>query len=156
MNSYTLFLALAFCATLIWRTEAEECGRFDELRCGNSCYGDEHTCTCGNKSWTGLNRKQGCCPSSPDSCIKDKKGKKTLFKKRNKNPNFFIPFIFTGNVNCTQGSVIRLGEKCPEIQQCLTSRSFTSKLICGDGHCSEEKWAYQICRGIPNVACTNE
>ena len=89
---------------------------------------------------------------------KIKKVKKTLFKKRNKNPNFFIPFIFTGNVNCTQGSVIRLGEteKCPEIHQCLTVASSTSKLICGDGHCSEEKRADWICRGIPNVACTNE
>ena len=87
---------------------------------------------------------------------KMKKVKKTLFKKRNKNPNFFIPFIFTGNVNCTQGSVMRLGEKCPEIQQCLTSRSYKSKLICKDGNCSEEKYAHEICRGIPNVACTNE
>ena len=82
--------------------------------------------------------------------------KKTLFKKRNKNPNFFIPFIFSGNVDCTQGSVMRLGEQCPEIHQCLTCWSSSSKLICGDGHCSEEKQADQICRGIPNVACTNE
>ena len=95
-------------------------------------------------------------PPVQTAASKIKKVKKTLFKKRNKNPNFFIPFIFTGNVNCTQGSVMRLGEKCPEIHQCLTDDSTSSKLICGDGHCSEEKWAVQICRGIPNVACTNE
>merc|ERR1712062_135552 len=59
----TLFVALAFCATLIWRTEAEECGPDDYIRCGNSCHGDEHTCTCGNESWRGY-KYQGCCPSS--------------------------------------------------------------------------------------------
>ena len=100
--------------------------------------------------------RKGAVPPVQTAASKIKKVKKTLFKKRNKNPNFFIPFIFTGNVNCTQGSVMRIGEKCPAIHQCLTYRSYTSKLICGDGHCSEEKWAYQICRGIPNVACTNE
>ena len=92
-------------------------------------------------------------PPVQTAASKIKKVKKTLFKKRNKNPNFFIPFIFTGNVNCTQGSVMRFGEKCPEIQQCLTDVSYTSKLICGDGHCSKEKYADEICRGIPNVAC---
>ena len=95
-------------------------------------------------------------PPVQTAASKIKKVKKTLFKKRNKNPNFFIPFIFTGNVNCTQGSVMRLGEKCPAIHQCLTERSGTSKLICGDGKCSKKKWAAEICRGIPNVACTNE
>merc|ERR1711860_418317 len=92
-------------------------------------------------------------PPVQTAASKIKKVKKTLFKKRNKNPNFFIPFIFSGNVNCTQGSVIKLGKKCPAIHQCLTLRSSYSKLICGDGHCSEDKSAYQICRGIPNVAC---
>ena len=154
MNNVILLVALAFCATLIWRTEAEECGLDDWNRCGNRCHGDEHTCTCGNQSWTGY--KQLCCPSNPDSCIKYKNGKKTLFKKRNKKFQFFIPCIFTGNVNCTQGSVMRLGEKCPEIQQCMTEYSCTSKLICGDGKESKEKWAKQIWQGIPNVACTNE
>ena len=105
------------------------------------------------KDQTGI---KDAVPPVQTAASKIKKVKKTLFKKRNKNPNFFIPFIFTGNVNCTQGSVMRLGEKCPEIHQCLTEYSYTSKLICGDGHCSEEKAAFQICRGIPNVACTNE
>ena len=95
-------------------------------------------------------------PPVQTAASKIKKVKKTLFKKRNKNPNFFIPFIFSGNVNCTQGSVIRLGEKCPAIHQCLTYSSSFSKLICGDGKCSRKKWADEICRGIPNVACTNE
>ena len=85
MNKFTLFLALAFCATLIWRTEAEECGPGDGYRCGNRCHGYLNTCTCGNESWTGKDIletrdwDQGCCPSSPDSCIKDKKGKKDSF-----------------------------------------------------------------------------
>ena len=92
-------------------------------------------------------------PPVQTAASKIKKVKKTLFKKRNKNPNFFIPFIFTGNVNCTQGSVIQKGEKCPAIHQCLTPWSSSSKLICGDGHCSKEKYADEICRGIPNVAC---
>ena len=92
-------------------------------------------------------------PPVQTAASKIKKVKKTLFKKRNKNPNFFIPFIFTGNVNCTQGSVIRLGEKCSEIQQCLKDYSYYSKVICEDGHCSEKKRVDWICRGIPNVAC---
>ena len=107
-------------------------------------------------TWQDTTEIKDAVPPVQTAASKIQKVKKTLFKKRNKNPNFFIPFIFSGNVNCTQGSVMSIGEKCPEIHQCLTSRSFTSKLICGDGHCSEKKFAYQICRGIPNVACTNE
>ena len=86
MNNFTLFVALAICATLVWRTEAEECGSTDYWRCGNSCHGDQHTCTCGNQSWTGY--KQLCCPSNPDSCLKYKNGKKTLFNKKNKKFHF--------------------------------------------------------------------
>ena len=153
MNSFTLFLTFAFCATLVWRTEAEECGSSDFHRCGNRCHGFNNTCTCGKQSWTWENDDQGCCPSSSDSCIQDRNGRSSLLEKRNKNPNFFIPFIFTGNVNCIQGSVMDIGEKCPAIHQCLTSYGWKSQLLCEDGTCSEKKYTSTICRGITNVVC---
>ena len=88
MNSFTLFLALTIFATLLCRTETEECRFSDTLnyntdwaRCGYRCHGNWNTCTCGKQNWTGGNWDQGCCPSSPDSCIKDNDGK-TLFLKR--------------------------------------------------------------------------
>ena len=81
-----------------------------------------------------------------------------LFLKQDKKVNFFILVTFTGNVVCEQGEVLSLGEKCPVIGQCLTPASFYSRPICEDPKtsetfCSEEKWADQICRGIPNVGC---
>ena len=81
MKIFTIFLAFVVCATLVWITEAEECELDDWLRCGDKCHGDENTCKCGNNSWKGENTRNGCCPSSPDSCIKDKNGK-TIFKTR--------------------------------------------------------------------------
>ena len=163
MNSFTLFLALAFCATLVCRTDTEQCETTDYWRCGYLCHGSENICTCGKQSWTGYKGKQswkgykvsddeGCCPSSSDSCIKDNDGE-TLYEKETKFLIFSFLLFFTGNVNCSNGSVIQLGEKCPKIQQCLTQHSFVPTLICEDETCSKNKNAYEICRGIPNVAC---
>ena len=72
--------------------------------------------------------------------------------------SFFILLIFTGKVDCQQGSVLSLGEECPVLGQCLSSWSSYSRPICKDPktsekYCSKEKRAYQICRGIPNVGC---
>ena len=80
MKIFTIFLAFVVCATLVWITEAEECGPDDRYRCGDKCHGVQNTCKCGNQSWKGRNITHGCCPSSPDSCIKDKYGK-TIFKR---------------------------------------------------------------------------
>ena len=112
MNSFTLFLALAFCATLVCRTETEECKLTDKYRCGYMCHGENNTCTCGNQFWEGKSETHGCCPSSPDSCIKDNDGK-NLYKKGNKYPHFVNSFIFTGNVICTQGTEMQIGEVAP-------------------------------------------
>ena len=159
MNFFTICLALVVCATLVWITEAEECKPDDWYSCGDKCHGKQNTCKCGNQSWTGeeiyVGWNQGCCPSSPDSCIKDKDGK-TIFKSRHKKVHFFILLIFTGNVTCEQGSVLSLGEKCPVLGQCLSSKSYHSRPICEDPktkYCSEEKQADWICRGIPNIGC---
>ena len=157
-NTNTICLALVVCATLVWITEAEECGRYDQFRCGNKCHGKQNTCKCGNQSWKGRNSRKGCCPFSPDSCIKEKDGK-TIFKTRHTKVHFFILLIFTGNVTCQQGSVLSLGkEECPVLGQCLSYLSSESSPICEDPKtsekfCAEEKWAHQICRGIPNVGC---
>ena len=76
--------------------------------------------------------------------------------------SFFILLIFTGNVNCKQGSVLSIGKECPVLGQCLSfissySSSWSSP-ICEDPktsqkYCSKERRAYDICRGIPNVGC---
>ena len=142
--------------TLLWITEAEECGPNDRYICGNKCHGMENTCKCGNQSWKGANYDQGCCPSSPDSCIKDESGK-TISKTRQKSP-IFHSSNFTGNVVCEQGEVLPLGEKCPLICQCVSSDSSYSRPICEDPKTSETfctlaKLADMICRGIPNVGC---
>ena len=75
-----LLMAFGLSATLVWRTEAKECGIFDDYQCGDSCNGPENTCTCGDSEpWRGRNRKEGCCPSSLGSCIKDQKTGKDSF-----------------------------------------------------------------------------
>ena len=164
MKIFPIFLAFVVCSTLVWITEAEECGRYDRYRCGDKCHGRENTCKCGNQSWTGEeiwyseDWDHGCCPSSPDSCIKDNNGK-TIFKTRHTKKTIFILLIFTGNVDCQQGSVLSIGkEECPVLGKCLSSSSYISRPICEDPktsekYCSEEKWADHICRGIPNVGC---
>ena len=78
MRFFTICLALVMYTTLVWITEAEECGPNDFARCGDKCHGDDNTCKCGNQSWVGYNDYQGCCPFSPDSCVKDESGK-TIF-----------------------------------------------------------------------------
>ena len=99
-TSKSLFLALAFCATLIWRTATEECRTLESARCGNRCLGSAYTCACGNQSWTRLQDytntgehvdKGGCCPSSLDSCIKDNNGKRkpVFFFLQNKTKKAF-------------------------------------------------------------------
>ena len=90
-----LLMAFGLSATLVWRTEAKECGPYDYYQCGDSCIGDENTCTCGDSEpWKGINWKEGCCPSSSGSCIIDQKTGKDSFKKRNQNINLFYPFDF--------------------------------------------------------------
>ena len=159
MQYFTIFLALVVCATLVWiteATEAEECkSGQDYLSCGDKCHGSRNTCKCGNQSWKGANKEQGCCPSSPDSCIKDNDGK-TRHKKFNQ---FFILLIFTGNVACEEGLVLSLRRgQCPILGQCFSIESYKSRPICEDPKtsekfCPEKKSAEHICRGIPNVAC---
>ena len=91
MKIFTICLALVVCATLVWITEAEECKPDDYYSCGDKCHGYENTCKCGNQSWVGVNTRNGCCPSSPDSCIKDKDGK-TIFKTRHTKKSIFSFF----------------------------------------------------------------
>ena len=72
--------------------------------------------------------------------------------------SFFILLIFTGNVDCKQGSVLSIGKECPVLGQCLSSRSVWSSPICEDPmtsekFCAERKPAQHVCRGIPNVEC---
>ena len=71
--------------------------------------------------------------------------------------SFFILLIFSGNVDCKQGSVLSIGKEiCPVLGQCLSYYSSFSRPICEDPktvYCSEEKFAEEICRGIPNVGC---
>ena len=43
-----LLMAFGLSATLVWRTEAKECGITDHLQCGDSCIGYGNTCTCGD------------------------------------------------------------------------------------------------------------
>ena len=148
-----LLMAFGLSAILVWRTEAKECGTRDHLQCGDSCIGPGNTCTCGDR---GINRKEGCCPSSLGSCIKDQKtGKDSLLKREIKISICFILLIFIGNVLCPNGTVKSLGEPCSAIGQCLTEWSFTTKVLCEDrtSTCSEKKHATQICRGVPGVAC---
>ena len=88
---------------------------------------------------------------------KTKMVKLFLNQDTQKSP-FIILLIFTGNVDCQQGSVLFIGEKCPVLGQCLAYYSDESRPICEDPKttetfCSEEKWADNICRGIPNVGC---
>ena len=91
-----LLVAFGLSATLVWRTEAKECGTLDYFQCGDSCIGFENTCTCGDsKTWKeDRNNGKGCCPSSSDSCIKDQNTGKDSLKKRNQNINLFYPFDF--------------------------------------------------------------
>ena len=148
-----LLMAFGLSATLVWRTEAKECGIQDSFQCGDSCIGDENTCTCGDR---GINRKEGCCPSSSGSCIKDQKtGKDSLLKREIKISICFILLIFIGNVLCPNGTVKSLGEPCPAIGQCLTKLSWKTKVLCEDrpSTCSEEEYTTKICKGIPGVAC---
>ena len=153
-----LLMAFGLSATLVWRTEAKECGPNDDYQCGDSCIGDENTCTCGDSEpWKDFrNDGKGCCPSSLGSCIKDQNtGKDSLLKREIKISICFILLIFIGNVLCPNGTVKSLGEPCSAIGQCLTEFSYTTKVLCEDrpSTCSEKKWANQICRGIPGVAC---
>ena len=152
-----LLMAFGLSATLVWRTEAKECGIYDYLQCGDSCIGYGNNCTCGvSEPWKGRNKKEGCCPSSSGSCIKDQKtGKDSLLKREIKISICFILLIFIGNVLCPNGTVKSLGEPCPAIGQCLTKLSWKTKVLCEDrpSTCSEEKRTSQICRGIPGVAC---
>ena len=37
--------------------------------------------------------------------------------------SFFILLIFTGNVDCKQGSVLSIGKECPVLGQCLAWQS---------------------------------
>ena len=87
MQTFNICLALVACATLVWITEAEECGPYDNYRCGDKCHEWQNTCKCANQSWIGddylENWDKGCCPSYPDSCIKDNHGK-IIFKTRHK------------------------------------------------------------------------
>ena len=81
---------------------------------------------------------------------------KLFLKQDTQKSPFFILLIFTGNVDCQQGSVLSIGEECPVLGQCLSSRSYYSRPICEDPktkYCSEVKRADWICRGIPNVGC---
>ena len=152
-----LLMAFGLSATLVWRTEAKECGTHDYFQCGDSCIGLGNTCTCGDSEpWRGINRKDGCCPSSSGSCIKDQKtGKDSLLKREIKISICFILLIFIGNVLCPNGTVKSLGEPCSAIGQCLTELSWQTKVLCEDrpSTCSEEKDGDEICRGIPGVAC---
>ena len=48
-------MAFRLSATLVWRTEAKECGIQDSFQCGDICIGDENTCTCGDSKLYGEN-----------------------------------------------------------------------------------------------------
>ena len=88
-----LLMAFGLSATLVWRTEAKECGIHDYYQCGDSCI--RNTCTCGDsKIWKGYSIQKGCCPSSLGSCIKDQNTGKNSLKKRNQNITLFYPFDF--------------------------------------------------------------
>ena len=83
---------------------------------------------------------------------------KLFLKQDTQKFHFFILLIFTGNVDCQDGSVLSLGKECPVLGQCLSYWSSFSTPICEDPetsekYCTKEKRAYQICRGIPNAAC---
>ena len=160
MKTFPIFLALVVCATMVWITEAGKCAPGNDSRCGDKCHGTNHKCKCGNQSWVGTNQKQGCCLTSPDSCIKDNDGK-TIFKiikTKSEKSQFFHSSIFTGNVDCEQGSVLSILQKCPVSGQCLSPEGHYVWQICEDPktsvkYCAKEKYAREICRGIPNVGC---
>merc|ERR1712012_1188766 len=132
MNKCVIFLSILYFVSFILATEGKKkCESGDWYQCGDNCIGESNYCTCGNESWQGGNWNKGCCPSSPGSCIKHQ----------------------NGNVNCSQGEAKKIGDKCPAIGQCLTSRSFETRILCSDGECLKKKYADQVCRGIPQ--CKN-
>ena len=90
MNELVAIFSLVFCLPLVWTALIDlnkQCGFEDDFQCGHSCIKDGDTCACGDTSWKGGKNTtvDGCCPYSPNSCIKDaKEGKNSTFnfKKR--------------------------------------------------------------------------
>ena len=62
---------------------------------------------------------------------------KLFLKQDTQKSPFFILLIFTGKVDCQQGSVLSLGKECPVLGQCLSYLSYYSSPICEDPNTSE-------------------
>ena len=99
MNGRVAILSLFFCLPLVWTIDINElCGVEEDFQCGHNCIKGGATCTCGDTSWKGGKNTtvDGCCPYSPNSCIKDdKEGKKRILHTFNFefSTPFFSPII---------------------------------------------------------------